>query len=84
MDSTTTYPTVAAVIAADFETLSGWADKLPPPQTDVERTVVRRIKARQHEMASSELRRKAPDIADTINSVSDMVEKLTGKKFPRF
>jgi len=84
MNWQTTYPTVATVMEAGFETLCTWADKLPPPQTDVERTVMRRITARQHELASNELRRKAPDIADKINSVSDMVEKLTGKKFPRF
>lgn len=37
------YPTVAEVQAADRAQLVTWQRNLPPPQTDVERTVVRRI-----------------------------------------
>lgn len=38
-----TYPTVAAVQAAHINTLCAWHENLPPAQTDVERTVRRRI-----------------------------------------
>lgn len=64
MNWQTTYPALATVMEASFETLSTWADKLPPPQTDVERTVMRRLAARRTELLASELRRQAPDLAD--------------------
>ncbi len=69
----TTYPTVAAVMLADFNTLWTWHRYLPAPQTDVERTVWRRVKARCDELAGQELRKTRPDLADKFN---DIVEKM--------
>ncbi|KRB73475.1 hypothetical protein [Noviherbaspirillum sp. Root189] len=40
------YPTVAEVQSAPLALLLQWAEKLPAPQTDVEKTVRRRIDAR--------------------------------------
>lgn len=40
------YPTIAQLNAADKAQVVSWRRTLPPPQTDVERTVWRRIVAR--------------------------------------
>lgn len=40
------YPTIAELNAADSAKLHSWRRTLPAPQTDVERTVWRRIVAR--------------------------------------
>lgn len=40
------YPTIAELNAADSAQLHSWRRTLPAPQTDVERTVWRRIVAR--------------------------------------
>ena len=39
----TTYPTVATVSKASLESLTIWRNELPKPQTDVQKTVARRI-----------------------------------------
>ena len=36
------YPTLETVMEAGLQTLCTWCDNLPPPQTDVQRTVLRR------------------------------------------
>jgi hypothetical protein len=85
MNWQTTYPALATIMVANLDTLQTWAEKLPPPQTDVERTVHRRLIARRDELGRRLLREQNPDIADKLNSLADTVEKLTGSRaFPRF
>lgn len=85
MNWQTTYPTLEAVQLANLDTVSTWCDKLPPPQTDVERTIKRRLKARRDLLAGEELRRLRPDIADTLNNLADTLHKTTGvRPFPKY
>ncbi|MEY2690225.1 MAG: hypothetical protein RL375_4425 [Pseudomonadota bacterium] len=81
MNWQSTYPALATVAEAGFETLCTWCDKLPAPQTDVERTVMRRLKARRDAMLAEQLRAQAPDIADKFNDIIDRMERL-GIKSP--
>lgn len=83
MDWKTEYPTIATINQASFETLLTWDECLPPPQTDVERTVSRRIEKRLFDMAGSQVREKAPDIADKWNELMDAVEKVGMKAQPK-
>lgn len=76
MNWKTIYPTVADVKAASIGTLSVWDRHLPDPQTDVQRTVRRRIKRRLIEHAGAECREKAPEVVDSWNELMDMCEKL--------
>lgn len=71
-----TYPALATVMEAGFETLCAWCDKLPPPQTDVERTVMRRLKARRDELMGQQVRKQAPHIADKLNDIAASLERL--------
>lgn len=80
MNWQTTYPTVATVMAAGFDTLHTWDEKLPAAQTDVERTVRRRIKAQMAVQAKVELRKVAPEVADQLDSALDKVLKLLGAR----
>jgi hypothetical protein len=76
----TTYPTVATVQAANFETIHTWLDNLPAPQTDVERTVHRRLIARHTELAAQQLRTHHPTIADAYNKLGDTLERIVGAR----
>lgn len=76
-----TYPALATVMQASFETLCTWCDQLPAPQTDVERTVWRRLKARRDELMGQQVREKAPHIAEKFNDVVDRLERM-GIKSP--
>ena len=76
-----TYPTLATVMEASFETLCTWCDQLPAPQTDVERTVLRRLQARRDELMGQQVREKAPHIAEKCNDIVDRLERL-GIKSP--
>lgn len=71
-----TYPTLEAVMAASFQTLDTWRDNLPPPQTDVERTVLRRLKLRWAELLAVQVREQAPHIADKMNDLAARMERL--------
>lgn len=75
MDLRTTYPTVATVMVASLDTLQTWLTSLPAPQTDVERTVMRRLKARSDELFRQQLRQQAPGIADQFNDIIDKMER---------
>ena len=77
----TTYPSLATVMQASFETLDTWREKLPPPQTDVEHTVLRRLKARHHELLSAKVKETAPEIASRLNDIIDRMERM-GIKSP--
>lgn len=81
MDWTKTYPALATVMVASFETLCTWHDNLPAPQTDVERTVLRRLKARRDELLRQQVRERAPDIAAKFNDIIDKMERA-GIKSP--
>ena len=70
MDWTKTYPALATVMVASFETLCTWHDNLPAPQTDVERTVMRRLLARRDELLRQQVRERAPDIAPSSTTSS--------------
>lgn len=79
-----TYPNLATAMAASFETLGTWRDNLPPPQTDVERTVLRRITQRWEELGAVKVREQAPHIADKMNELADRLERIgIGRPFPR-
>lgn len=75
MDWKTTYPALATVMVASLETLQTWLTSLPAPQTDVERTVMRRLKVRSDELFRQELRQQAPGIADQLNDIIDRMER---------
>lgn len=75
MDWTKTYPALATVMVASFETLCTWHDSLPAPQTDVERTVLRRLKARRDQLLGQQVRERAPDIAAKFNDIIDRMER---------
>jgi hypothetical protein len=73
----TTYPDLATMMQAGFETLLTWRENLPAPQTDVERTIHRRLRVRLDEVAHVELRRQAPDIANKLDSLREKIRQLT-------
>jgi hypothetical protein len=75
MDWTKTYPALATVMVASFETLCTWHDNLPAPQTDVERTVMRRPLVRRDELLRQQVRERAPDIAAKFNDIIDKMER---------
>lgn len=81
MNWKTTYPPLATAMEAGFDTLVAWCENLPAPQTDVERTVLRRIKVRRDELLSMQIRQKAPEIADRLNDIIDKMERM-GIKSP--
>lgn len=76
MNWQSTYPDLSTMMSASFETLATWRDNLPPPQTDVERTVRRRLELRYTELSRTEIRRQAPEVADKINAVIEKMKKL--------
>jgi hypothetical protein len=78
--STTTYPTVAALQAANFDTLCAWCDNLPPPQTDVEHTVHRRLFKQRAQVAGQTLRRDHPEVADKLSNLHDLLRKIVDPK----
>ncbi len=81
MDWRTTYPTMATMMEASFETLCTWLQKLPPPVNDVERAVSRRMIDRRNELLGQKVRANAPEIADRFNDILERCEKL-GVKTP--
>lgn len=72
----TEYPTLATIKVAHAQTLQTWLDNLPAPQTDVEKTVYRRIEKRLFDMAAKECREKEPEIAKKWNELADKIEGL--------
>lgn len=52
----TTYPTVATVSEASLESLTIWRNELPKPQTDVQKTVARRIATRHRNLIAERTR----------------------------
>lgn len=76
MTWTAEYPTLEMVNSAAFVTLQTWHNNLPAAQTDVERTIRRRISKQMLERAGEEVREKAPDVADKWNDIMGRIEKL--------
>lgn len=72
----TTYPTVGTVMEAGFITLDAWNENLPDPQTDVERTVRRRITSQMAKLAMAEVRERAPSVAEKIDNALDKLEEI--------
>jgi hypothetical protein len=72
----TLYPSVADVQLAHVQTLAQWDEHLPPPQTDVERTVRRRVALRYEELCRVALRQEAPQIADQLNDIIHRLDEL--------
>lgn len=75
----TTYPPLAMVMQAHWQTLDTWANSLPAPQTDVERTVYRRIHARRAELVQAEMREKAPEVAEKYESFMDRLRRIVDR-----
>jgi hypothetical protein len=76
MDWRTTYPTLATVNEAAWQTLDTWARDLPPPTTDVERTIARRIRVQLGARVGDAVRQAgAPEIASAWNDIIDKLEK---------
>lgn len=71
----TTYPTLATVKSASFDTLLTWDRKLPKPQTDVELTVRKRITQRLFELAGKECKQHNPEIAEQWNKIADILNQ---------
>lgn len=67
-----TYPTVADIGIANFDTLAQWHEHLPAAQTDVERTVRRRLSARLEVLA----REQAPEVMGKLDSIHEAFRKL--------
>ncbi len=57
-----TYPTLADVHAADIETCCAWLKELSAPQTDVERTIQRRLSRKAFAAAGPEIEGKLNDL----------------------
>lgn len=74
----TLYPTVGAVMESSFATLCAWHENLPPPQTDVEHTVRRRITSQMESMGLEEIRKVEPVIAEKFEKIGDEFEKIFG------
>lgn len=68
---------------AGFETLATWDDKLPAPQTDVERTVRRRIKAQMEALLVPELRKHDPKLAMKFEHIREEIDRMFDKWTPR-
>lgn len=69
MSGKTTYPTLATMMAADFDMLSAWRRFLPAPQTDVQRTVARRMEKRWRELRPPQEARAAPQRDESFSAV---------------
>lgn len=78
----TSYPTLAQVQEAHWQTLDTWCEKLPQPQTDVERTVYRRIHKLRHERVGQEVRKSSPEFADKWNDILGRMAEVVGGPKP--
>ena len=72
----TTYPTLATIMEANFDTLAAWVEKLPAPCNDVQRTVARRLGMRYQELGHQQLRAQAPQIADQLEQLHEKLHAM--------
>lgn len=81
------YPDLGTVMRAPLQALEAWEKHLPAPQTDVERTIRRRLEKRLLELAATDFAEKHPEKAAeliaSLERISDAVERLTGTRRPR-
>lgn len=76
-----TYPTLSEVNAASAGALRHWHNTLPDPQTDVERTIQRRIKKAMHPTAGDQLKKEAPEVHKKFTSIIDRLNDIVnGRK----
>lgn len=68
------YPTIGLIKIASFETLETWSVNLPPPQTDVERTVMKRIDKMLFERIAKKVKETEPEIASKWNELADRLK----------
>lgn len=78
MNWQTTYPTIATTKEANFDTLNTWIESLPAPQTAVEHAVWRRLHLMRDKRAGETVRESAPHIADKMNEIRDILQRVTG------
>lgn len=82
------YPTIAQVQVADLRQLFKWARDLPAPQTDVERTVHRRIERRledpvlQREAISARIHADSREIGRKWDDLISNIDKALSKVKP--
>jgi len=72
------YPTIAEVNQADAETLYEWDDALAEPQTDVERTVRKRIKKKCWNNATGAIRKTDPGMVGRMEKLADLMTCILG------
>lgn len=77
------YPDLGTVMRAPVQTLQAWDDHLPPPQTDVERTIRRRLRHRLDTLYAEQLEREHPELAgklaDVLSRLDAHVERVLGR-----
>lgn len=78
MHSKLVYPTIAEVNEASEEQLFAWHNNLPEPETDVERTVHRRINKVCWANSERHLREVSPEAADKLNRLAELMSNVLG------
>lgn len=76
MTDFTKYPSLAEIKAAKFTELTEWQKRLPAAQTDVQRTIRRRLDLRASEVAGAAIRAIDPELADRFNHIIDRMDAL--------
>lgn len=69
------YPDLGTVMRAPLQTLVTWDQHLPAPQTDVERTIRRRMKGRICKLLADEMTRQHPELVDELSRVVGKFEE---------
>lgn len=72
------YPTLADVKTANASTLYAWAEHLPEPDNDVQRTVLKRIKRRAWDESHDQLEELDPEIAAKMSELEKMASVILG------
>jgi hypothetical protein len=77
-----TYPTLSDVNQANEAMLRHWNNTLPDPQTDVERTIQRRIKKALHPTVGDQLKKEAPEVHAEYTSILDRLNDIVNGRKP--
>jgi hypothetical protein len=75
-----TYPTLSDVNQANEAMLRHWNNTLPDPQTDVERTIQRRIKKALHPTVGDQLKKEAPELHKEYTSFLDHLNDILNRE----
>jgi hypothetical protein len=78
------YPTLEELLCADLDQCVAWSEGLPAAETDVERTVRRRLTVRLDRLMRQGVREHVPEFADKFNDLADRVEGLMRAPFGTF